>query len=344
MENIAELIKKISPESVEIIEKRYRILKNIQYYQPIGRRLLANYTHFTERTLRTEIKKLLEFGLLEIDDNGMKLTKEGESLIGDMEEFIFNLKGLNRYVTNIENMYNCHCLIVPGDADSDESVKREMGKKAATLLKSLIRGKEIIAVTGGSTMAEVPRGITKTMEYENVMVVPARGGLGERVEYQANTIAAEMAKKLGAKYKLLFVPENLRPETLKTIIEEPVLSEVISMIKRADILIHGIGIAEEMARRRGLSQREVEIIKEKGAVAEAFGYYFDIEGKVVHYTPSAGIGIDEIKNISTVISVAGGKKKALAIKAFIKFFSPKYLITDEGAVTNLMNWEGTQGE
>ncbi|MGB9813648.1 MAG: sugar-binding transcriptional regulator [Thermovenabulum sp.] len=340
MEHIAELINKISPEFGEIIEKRYRILKNILYHQPIGRRLLTNYTHLTERTLRTEIKKLLDLGLVEVDERGMKLTKAGENLIAEIEEFIFHLKGLNHYAKEIKNIYNCNCIIVPGDSDSDESVKREMGKKAAVLLKNLLKGREIVAVTGGSTMAEIPKGITKTSGYENVVVVPARGGLGERVEYQANTIAAEIAKKLGAQYKLLFVPENLRPEILKTIIDEPALSEVISMIKKADILIHGIGIAEEMARRRGLSQKEIEIIKNNGAVAETFGYYFNENGQIVYYTPSAGISIDEIRNIPTVISVAGGQKKALAIKAFIKFFKPNYLITDEGAAVNLINEEG----
>ena len=54
-------------------------------------------------------------------------------------------------------------------------------------------------------------------------VVPGRGGLGERMEIESNTIAAELAKKLQAQYRLLYVPDNLSPETMESVINEPVL-------------------------------------------------------------------------------------------------------------------------
>ena len=42
MQEILKLQMKIVPELVEVLEKRYNILRTIYYKQPIGRRILAN--------------------------------------------------------------------------------------------------------------------------------------------------------------------------------------------------------------------------------------------------------------------------------------------------------------
>ena len=80
-------------------------------------------------------------------------------------------------------------------------------------------------------------------------------------------------------------------------------------------------------------------LKEK-VQAEAFGYYFDKNGKVVHTSTSVGLTIKDLKNIRTVIAIAGGTNKAPAIQAFLKYHSPTVLITDEGAARKLLELEG----
>src|SRR5690606_8709489 len=105
--------------------------------------------------------------------------------------------------------------------------------------------------------------------------LPIWGGLGEEVELQANTIAAAIAKQLGATYRMLHVPDDLGEEAMSTIAMEPKIKELIELIRSARIVLHGIGTAEEMARRRGLPKEQVAILEERQAVGEAFGYYFD---------------------------------------------------------------------
>ena len=43
----------------------------------------------------------------------------------------------------------------------------------------------------------------------NPIVVPARGGVGEVVEYQANVIASVLAERLRGTYKMLHLPDGL---------------------------------------------------------------------------------------------------------------------------------------
>lgn len=341
MEEVVELLQQIAPEITAVVENRYTILRNIYFNQPIGRRALSSLISWSERQLRAEAKQLKQQGLLKIDQKGMELTSAGEEIIFKIERFIYHLRGLNPIAQWIRQRFNCgYVSIVPGNADEDETVKIQLGKEAAKYLKKTINHGDVVAITGGTTVAQLPKAMDKISGLKDVMVVPGRGGLGERVEIESNTIAAELAKKLNAQYRLLYVPDNLSPETMESIMNEPGIREILQIVRKTNILIHGIGGAEEIGRRRGLSKQEIAAIIKKGAVAEAFGYYFDKDGKIVHTSTSVGLSNTDLKNIRIVITIAGGANKASAIQAFLKYHSPTVLITDEGAARKLLKLEG----
>lgn len=341
MEEVVGLLKQIAPEIANLVENRYTILRSIYFNQPIGRRALSSIISWSERQLRAEVKRLEEQGLLTIDQQGMKLTDAGKDMIFKMEHFIYHLRGLNPIAQKIRQRFNCgYVSIVPGNTDEDETIKLQLGKEAARYIKKTINDGDIVAVTGGTTMAQIPKAMDKITGLKDVIVVPGRGGLGERVEIESNTIAAELAKKLNAQYRLLYVPDNLSPEAMESIVNEPGIREILNIVRRPNILLHGIGGAEEIGRRRGLSKQEIMEIRKKGAVAEAFGYYFNKEGKVVHTTTSVGLSVADLKNIRIVIAIAGGASKAPAIQAFLKYHSPTVFITDEGAARKLLKLEG----
>src|SRR5690606_29219044 len=143
-----------------------------------------------------------------------------------------------------------------------------------------LKANDVLAVTGGSTLAEVARSLPSATPAQDIVVVPARGGLGEEVELQANTVAAAIADRLGGAYRLLHVPDDLGEEAMSTISMEPKIKALIELIRSARVVLHGIGTAEEMARRRGLAPEYVALLDEGGAVGEAFGYYFDRAGRI----------------------------------------------------------------
>ncbi len=138
-----------------------------------------------------------------------------------------------------------------------------MGKAAANYLKNIVQDKDIIALTGGSTVKEVVDNMPKINTLKDAVVVPARGGIGRDVELQANTLVANLASKINANYKLMHVQDNLSEAALKAVMEEKSIKEVLDMIHKVNILIHGIGIAEVMATRRGIPSEEIAYIEEK---------------------------------------------------------------------------------
>lgn len=84
-----------------------------------------------------------------------------------------------------------------------------------------------------------------------------------------------------------------------------------------------------MARRRGLDEDKMADLIQRGAVGEAFGHYFDIDGRGVDYQDSIGIHLNEFQEIPTVIGVAAGKDKAKAVIAISPLREDMILIIDE---------------
>ena len=332
MKEILKLEMKIVPELVEVLEKRYYILRTIYYNQPIGRRILANQLNLGERIVRTEISLLKEQGLIEINTPGMTVTSSGEEIVNNLKDFIHEIRGLSEIETQLKGLLNLRqVIIVPGDVEENPTVLKEIGKACSNYVKDIIKDNDIIALTGGSTLKEVIEAFPRLNNFSNILVVPARGGMGRKVETQANTLAALLAEKLNGSYKLLHIPENLSPDILDSLLKEKNIKEVIDCIHHADILIYGIGHAKEMAVKRGASDAEIERLNKLGAIGEAFGCYFDKNSNVVSQTAPIGINISESTKINVHSAVAGGKMKVESIISTQRNNTNGILVTDEAA-------------
>jgi central glycolytic genes regulator len=204
-------------------------------------------------------------------------------------------------------------------------------------MKRLLGGKNIIAVTGGSTMAAVADELSPNLDGKEILFVPARGGVGEDVQNQANTISAIMSKNTHSKHRVFYVPDEVSNEIYQSLIREPGIHEVLELIQSASMVLHGIGDAITMAERRKTSPEIMRKIAEGNAVGEAFGYYFNESGDIVHKVLTIGLQLDDLARIPNIIAVAGGSSKAKAIRAYMKQApASTILITDEGAARRLI--------
>jgi len=336
---------KIAPELIFVVENRYNILRNIYYNQPVGRRILAEKTNITERIVRKELDFLCTRGLINISRSGAVITEDGLAFLPELDKYIKEIKGIKLLEEKLNKILGLdEVFIVPGILEHS-TVVQEIGRFAARLVKKMLKDSDILAVTGGSTLAQVAYAMRESDRPMDITVVPGRGGLGEEVEIQANTISSTIAKKLGGNYHLLYVPDSIKEENVDRIINEPAIQRVLQCLKKANILLHGIGSAEVMAARRDMSEEEIKELLAKGAVAEAFGYYFSEKGQIVHITTSVGLHLEDLRYIDKVIVVAGAPEKARAILSVI---SPEYhdlLITDEFTAREMLYLKGVrQGE
>ncbi|MFC5471473.1 sugar-binding transcriptional regulator [Cohnella suwonensis] len=337
MRKIVDIQKKLLPDLLQVMEKRYDILHRINLAGMIGRRTLAANVDMTERVLRAELELLRAQGLLDMAPSGMTLSASGKQLVEEMEPIVKELFGLSDMEDRMREAFGLkRVIIVPGNSDESDHTKMELGRAGSRVLRTSLSSGDVVAVMGGSTMARMASQFSNPSQLKDNWFVPARGGLGESVDYQANTIAAELAKRTGARYRMLHVPDHLSEEAYQTIMQEPNVREVVDMIRGARIVVHGIGDAVTMARRRKLSEETKEELVKDGALAEAFGYYFDRTGKVVHRMATAGLRLDDIEAAGLVIGIAGGQSKGEAIASVMRFGHDDVLVTDEAAASEAL--------
>ncbi|MDQ0273432.1 sugar-binding transcriptional regulator [Cytobacillus purgationiresistens] len=339
MGSFIEVSKRVLPDLLEVMQTRYDILRYIVQMEPVGRRSLAASLEMTERVLRSEVDFLKEQRLVQVSNIGMSLTEEGREILFQLGRMMKEITGINIMEKQLaERLGIQQVILVSGDADKNPAVKKELGNETARLMESLLGGNSIIAVTGGSTMASVSEVLTASLSTADWLFVPARGGIGAVMSNQANTICSKMAERTNAGYRTLYVPDQVSTEMYQSMIKEPAINEVLQQIRCANMVLHGIGDAMTMAERRESDISDREKLKNGKAVGEAFGYYFNESGEVVHKVQTIGLQLEDLSTIKHVIAVAGGYSKAKAIASYMKQ-APRttILITDEGAAHQLLD-------
>lgn len=340
MLNDLKLIGSVVPEVIPMLQQRYRILQAIYWMQPIGRRALAEHLSLTERTLRSETDFLRKIEFISTSKSGMRLTAVGEDIYNQLGSLMDQVLGMQQIELRLaEYLGIARCVIATGDSDKQNQVISRLGKLLYQLLADqLPDGENIIAVMGGTTMAQAAE------QFENLetakrhnLFVPARGGIGELMNVQANTVSAVMAMRTNGAYRAIYVPEQLSLNTYESLLQEPSIAEVLTLMQGANCVIHSIGRALPMAARRKMSEADILLLKRKGAVAESFGYFFNEKGQIVYKSPRIGLKLSQLQDVAYVYAIAGGRSKAKAIAAYMKN-APKQtcLITDEAVASEIL--------
>lgn len=335
------VIKKVLPEAYTLLLRRKEILEAIQEEGPIGRRVLAEKAQLTERLIRNEVKVLKKQQLILTTKAGMELTKEGRQVLQELAHMLDKDCYLSELEKRLADYLNIQaCSIVPGNLDDKPTVLSLMADKTIEVMDQLLdTGKQIITVMGGTTLNEVANHMNIQLgANRDLLFVPARGGLGDDAVIEANIIAQRMAEQTGGHAHGLYVPGHVHESTHKELMKEPEIKKTLLLIENSSLVLYSIGSSDIMGKRRGLNEETRQFLQEKGAVAEAFGEFINEQGEVVLKLPNIGLQSSSLEKIENVLTVAGGKSKALAISSYLKTApSHTWLVTDEAAAKEILN-------
>lgn len=312
-------------------------MREISLSGPIGRRALANNLQNSERIIRTETELLKQQGLIDVASKGMTITQEGQQLLKDLKDAMRDVIGINQLQEEIRQYLGIKkVILIPGSYDNNHSLIKDIGSQAAKYFLDIIKDNDIVSIAGGSTMLEFARSIKSDKKYNSITVVPARGSMGLDVETQSNNVVAEVSKNIHSNYKLLNVPDQLCEESIKMLTQEPEIKSTLELIDNSDVLVFGVGRADEMVERRKLSDEIAKNIMDKKAVGEAFGHYFNKKGEIVYKLNTVGIDMKSFKNKRETIAVFAGRKKAEAFIPISKINKNIVLITDEESAKEIL--------
>lgn len=335
------ILQKVLPEAFETMLRRYHILDVINREEPIGRRLLSERVHLTERIIRKEVDALKINRLITSSSAGMSLTIDGHDTLDELSELLESYTQFYEMEKELAKRLDIQaCVIIPGNLDEDSTVLPKMADQTVEIMNRLLGDKkQIISVMGGTTLNEVANYMDSDLgKNRELLFVPARGGLGDDPMIEANVIAQRMAQQTGGQFHGLYAPEYVHEQIYQELLKEPEIKNTLQLVESASLILYSIGNPIEMAKRRGLNESTLQLLIDKKAVAEAFGEFIDKDGNIVYKLSNIGLQSSSLKKIEHIVTVAGGSKKANAIKSYLKTApSHTWLVTDEAAANKILN-------
>ena len=225
----------------------------------------------------------------------------------------------------------------------DEELKNDLSMAGAQYLEMNLPSKEsLIALGWGETISGITRNLGRVIP-ERTSFVTLCGGV---MHYLSEHTPANVGTPLsGFLYPFHVIPTPLMvgsPELRDQLLNEPEVQHVMNMAQLADIAMVGIGSLKTSTEFEGFgykSQKELDLLKKRGAVGEMHGEYFNSVGEPLelqHHHRLISIRLETLRKMKHVVGVAGGADKIEALQAALKGGFIHSLITDEMTARSLL--------
>ena len=275
-----------------------------------------------------------------------RLLKEGR----DKNIVTFQIKNYEKRLSSLEEKLEQSfklkeaVVISDGGMISEESIKKRVAKAAAILLQRRIRENDTIAVSWGTTLAEVAKALIPLSPL-NINVVPLLGGIDiTGRDIHSNEIARQTSEAFKGKYYVLNAPVFVSNLQIKEAFEkEKNIKTVIDKAKSANIAVVGIGSPKQsstMIKRGYFSVKEFAKLTDKGVVGDICTNFYDIWGNTIKlslHSKMIGLESKELKHIPIVIGVACGEDKKEAILGALRGGYVNIIVTSERVAEYLIN-------
>jgi len=226
---------------------------------------------------------------------------------------------------------------------SDEELKNALSMAGAQYLEMNLPSKEsLIALGWGETISGITRNLGRVIP-ERTSFVTLCGGV---MHYLSEHTPANVGTPLsGFLYPFHVIPTPLMvgsPELRDQLLNEPEVQHVMNIAQLADIAMVGIGSLKTSTEFEGFgykSQKELNLLKKRGAVGEMHGEYFNSVGEPLeleHHHRLISIRLETLRKMKHVVGVAGGADKIEALQAALKGGFIHSLITDEMTARSLL--------
>jgi DNA-binding transcriptional regulator LsrR (DeoR family) len=226
------------------------------------------------------------------------------------------------------------CSVVPSDVDAlargPADGFHSLGVATALYLHQYLEehGKCSIGVGHGRTLAAVADALPKVSRPQ-AQFVSILGSLTRRSTANPFDVIYRFAERTGgAGY---FVPAPLfvdSAEDAEMLRGQRVVQSALDLARKTDLVLVGIG---NLKNTPAIYDTERKSLASLGIVGEVLGQFFDREGRCVSCDMaqrSISLRLEELRG-RTVIGVAGGSEKAVAIRSVLRSGLLTGLVTDE---------------
>jgi DNA-binding transcriptional regulator LsrR (DeoR family) len=225
---------------------------------------------------------------------------------------------------------------------STDVILEGLGVLAARYFEEIVQPNTIVAITSGRGAFHTVNALSK--QNLNLTVVQMMGAANcENPLIDGPELAQLMVSRMGGRYTYLQVPFLINPELYQTIYLEKPYREIVTLIKKADYAIIGVGSVDPVNSsllRTGFSSEALAELTRCGAIGEICGQPFDRIGQLVTSNKiqrAVSIELKYLKGIPTVIGVAGELYKTESIRGSLLGRLLNVLITNQKVAEQLLN-------
>jgi DNA-binding transcriptional regulator LsrR (DeoR family) len=219
---------------------------------------------------------------------------------------------------------------------SGERLTRTLGNAGAKMLARFLAPQRILGLAWGTSISATVDAF-ETKELMPVKVVQLVGAMGaHNLEYDGHDLVARIAEKLGGEAYYLNAPYLAQnAEMAKSLLETKSIREAISVGKKTDVALLGIGTTSPEYSSFYLAgyvtRRELDDLRRAGAIGDVCGLHFDINGQPAcddFCERLVSIRRHDLLSIPVRLGVAGGEGKAEAILGALRSKYVNVLVID----------------
>ncbi|MGD0708688.1 MAG: sugar-binding transcriptional regulator [Anaerolineaceae bacterium] len=234
--------------------------------------------------------------------------------------------------------------VISGQSPSDEIIRRNIAYAAADYLQGIILPGDIVGIGWGRTMKELASYIKPT-DTKDVLFIPLMGGVGQvDASFQSSSVLETISSSFGAKWIQFHVPAMVENKKLKAgLLELPDVKQVVQYWGRMTKAVVGIGVPpfeHQFLFYDYIGEMEKLQLSKRGAAGDICMRFFDINGEPIQYVKQDCMNVDFelLKQVKTVIAVAGGKQKIQAIIGASRGKYINHLVTDEYTALHILEY------
>ncbi|MEO8511489.1 MAG: sugar-binding transcriptional regulator [Chloroflexota bacterium] len=234
--------------------------------------------------------------------------------------------------------------LISGRGGEAGSPRAAVARTAAGYLGRRLRDGSVVAVSHGRDIGEVPRFFRPGASIDCTFASAMGGSPSVDAPTNPNEICRALAEKCGGRAESLFAPAYVESvEVRDQLIEQEAIEHALGVAARADVALVGIGGTDDgctMVRSGCLSAEEIARLREQGAVGDVLGNYVDVHGSLIaapHSGRQIALSLDQLRGIGTVVAVASGDEKPLAILGVLRAAIIDVLILDAANARAVMD-------
>jgi deoxyribonucleoside regulator len=228
---------------------------------------------------------------------------------------------------------------------SGEQLLGMLGTAGAQMLKRYLAPDMILGLAWGTSISAT----VDAFEISNlapIKVVQLLGAMGARnMEYDGHDLVSRISEKIGGEAYYVNAPYLCQNAAMaKSLLETKSIKETISLGKRADVVLLGVGTTSpeysSFYLAGYISLQELQRLRREGAVGDVGGLHFDATGQPASEDFSdrlVSIRRKELWSIPIRLGVAGGDGKAEAIFAALQGKYINVLVTDSMTARKILD-------